>query len=82
MQNRGALWIFTILLALACVYQLSFSIFTSGVEKKARAQAEQQADSMLAVAGNEGLDREGLVYSFENSYINTHSEEKVILLLM
>ncbi|HRF80883.1 MAG TPA: OmpA family protein, partial [Flavobacteriales bacterium] len=81
MQNRGALWIFTILLALACVYQLSFSIFTSGVEKKARAQAEQQADSMLAVAGNEALDREGLVYSFENSYINTHSEEKVYPLL-
>lgn len=81
MQNRGALWIFTILLALACVYQLSFSIFTSGVEKKARAQAEQQADSMLAVPGNESLDREALVYGFENAYLNGRSEEKVYPLL-
>jgi hypothetical protein len=40
MQNRGALWIFTILLALACTYQLSFSVFTSGMEKKARVRKQ------------------------------------------
>ncbi|MBL7952815.1 MAG: protein translocase subunit SecD [Flavobacteriales bacterium] len=77
MQNRGALWIFTILLALACAYQMSFSIFTSGVEKKAREQANFQADSALAVPGAENLDREELFYKFENSYLRAHSEEKV-----
>ncbi len=35
MQNRGALWVFTVLLALACAYQLSFSYFTSGLEREA-----------------------------------------------
>lgn len=81
MQNRGALWIFTILLALACAYQMSFSIFTSGVEKKAREQANFQADSALAVPGNEAKDREALFYQYENSYLRAHSEEKVYPLL-
>ena len=56
MQNRGALWIFTILLALACTYQLSFSVFTSGMEKKARVESNLKADSVLAIPGNEGQD--------------------------
>lgn len=81
MQNRGALWIFTILLALACAYQLSFSIFTSGLEKKARAEAAFKADSVLAVAGNEGEDREALLLQFENSFLRARSEEKVYPLL-
>lgn len=77
MQNRGALWIFTILLALACAYQMSFSIFTSGVEKKAREQATLQVDSVMALPANAQLNKEDLFYQFENSYLRGHSEEKV-----
>ena len=35
MQNKGAIKLLVILLAIACVYQLSFSFVTRGVEKKA-----------------------------------------------
>ncbi|CAG0983004.1 Protein translocase subunit SecDF [Flavobacteriales bacterium] len=36
MQNRGAILTFTILLALACIYQLSFTWVASSVEKDAK----------------------------------------------
>lgn len=47
MQNKGAIWIFTVLLTIACLYQLSFSWVTSGFEKKAAEQAVFLADSAL-----------------------------------
>ncbi len=81
MQNKGALWIFTILLALACAYQLSFSFFTSNVESKAAAEAKLQADSMLAVAGNEALDRSQLELDFTNDYLRKHGGEQAYPLL-
>jgi SecD/SecF fusion protein len=43
MQNRNIIWVFTILLTLACLYQLSFSWVTSGVENEADAYGESQA---------------------------------------
>ena len=81
MQNRGALWIFTVLLALACAYQLSFSIFTSGLERKAAEEAAYKADSVLAVPGNEALDREELKLGFENSFLRANGEQQVYPLL-
>lgn len=77
MQNRGALWIFTILLALACAYQLSFSIFTSSMEKRAAAEASLQADSVLAAEPGRKLDADSLRLSFENRYLSAHAEDKV-----
>ncbi|MBK8498126.1 MAG: protein translocase subunit SecDF [Flavobacteriales bacterium] len=76
MQNRGALWIFTILLALACAYQLSFSFFTSRVEDKAREEAAIRADSVLSVPGNEDQDRTQLVLDFENQYLREHGNDQ------
>ena len=43
MQNKAALWIFTGLLALACLYELSFTAVTSGVEKEAKVVAQEKA---------------------------------------
>jgi len=48
MQNKSAIWIFTILLSLACVYQLSFTFVTSGVESDARENAQTRLDSLLS----------------------------------
>ncbi len=45
MQNRNIIWVFTILLTLACLYQLSFSWVTSGVESEAEAFGKSQAAS-------------------------------------
>ncbi|MCB9184969.1 MAG: protein translocase subunit SecD [Flavobacteriales bacterium] len=77
MQNRGALWIFTILLALACAYQLSFSIFTSSMEKQAATVAGQQADSMVQAEPDRKLNFDSLKLGFENRYLSAHSEEQV-----
>lgn len=59
MQNRNIIWTFTILLALACIYQLSFSWVTSNVEAEAQEYAQQQVnlltptDSVMKVGNNE-----------------------------
>jgi len=39
MENKSAIWIFTVMLVLACVYQLSFNFFSSRFEDKAAAYA-------------------------------------------
>ncbi|MBX2980440.1 MAG: protein translocase subunit SecDF [Flavobacteriales bacterium] len=82
MQNRGALWIFTILLALACVYQLSFSLFTGRIERDARSAAEQRADSVMSASGAPArMDRDSLILGFENAYLRERAEDRVYPLL-
>ena len=46
MRNRSAIWIFTILLSLACLYQLSFSWVTRAFESDVHSLAEQKYDSL------------------------------------
>ncbi len=45
MQNKGAIKIFAILLGLACVFYLSFTWITQGVEGDAKAYAENSVNS-------------------------------------
>ena len=52
MRNRSAIWIFTILLFLACLYQLSFSWVTKSFEASVHELAEQKYDSIA----NEAID--------------------------
>ena len=40
MQNKGAIKIFAILLALACIFYLSFTWVTRGLETEAKEYAE------------------------------------------
>ena len=50
MQSKGALKLFTILLVIGCIYQLSFSFITRGVEKDAAeyaAQFEEQEQAAM-----------------------------------
>lgn len=86
MQNRGALWIFTVLLALACLYQLSFSFFTGKIERFALAESELRTDSVFAAvlqqAGDTAsLDREAIRLGYENAILRTRGEDKVYPLL-
>lgn len=46
MQNKAAIWLFTILLAAACLYQISFSWVTSSFEAKAEKSAQYTVDSV------------------------------------
>ena len=81
MQNKGALWVFTILLTLACLWQLSFSIFTNSFQGKAEKAAAAYADSVLAVAGNEALDFDSLKLAEENRYLRDNQDEVVYPIL-
>jgi SecD/SecF fusion protein len=56
MQNRTAIWIFTVLLTLACIYQISFSFVTASVESDAASEAQRKIDSLsqfVLVNGND-----------------------------
>jgi len=64
MQNRGAIWFFTILLTVACLYQLSFSWVTKGLENRAVETAEQQWDDLV----NQG--EEYVITGRDTLYIN------------
>lgn len=61
MQNRTAIWIFTVLLSLACLYRLSFTWVVNSVETDAaeraakRVQFLEAGDGMLAI-GSDTLD--------------------------
>lgn len=82
MQNRGALWIFTVLLALACLWQLSFSFFTTRMEKRAQVEAGLSVDSLLqADPTAESLDRDSLALAYENRFLHTHNDERIYPLL-
>ncbi|MFN3342471.1 MAG: protein translocase subunit SecDF [Flavobacteriales bacterium] len=47
MQNKSAIWTFTILLTLACLFQISYSWVTNSVEKEAEQVALDQLDSII-----------------------------------
>jgi SecD/SecF fusion protein len=94
MQNRSAIWVFTILLTIACIYQLSFSWVTSGFEDKANAYA----NGKLAEIENEGNDivvlgrdtifvdgeltnknKEDIKMYFYNDYVTANGDESIYL---
>ena len=52
MQNKNAIWLFTVLLTLACLYQLSFTWFAGRFEDKAARVAEVQTDSVMQAMGD------------------------------
>jgi len=56
MQNKGAIWTFTILLTLACLFQISYSWVTNSVENDAEDFAQTQMDSI------EGLGKTTIPY--------------------
>jgi SecD/SecF fusion protein len=82
MQNRSAIWAFTILLIIACLYQLSFTFVSSSVEKKALEYANSKLDSFLIT--EPGLDlfkQDSIKESYTNEYLLGQTAEKVYPIL-
>ena len=79
MQNKGAIWIFTILLSLACLYQLSFSFFTSSFENEAEEFAQRKLDSIQAASEEELelLERSTLLDKYKNKYLSDNGSEEI-----
>lgn len=51
MQNKNAIWAFTILLTAACLFQLSYSWVANSIEKDAKEYAQNKVDSLTAIQG-------------------------------
>lgn len=66
MQNKGAIRLFAILLALVSLYQLTFTYYTRKVEKNAKVYAQERA------GGNQELVR-----GYEFAYLDSISNETV-----
>ncbi|MFN2424661.1 MAG: hypothetical protein ABR572_12890, partial [Cryomorphaceae bacterium] len=78
MQNKGAIWLFTILLTLACLFQISFSFVTSAFEKKADSYALSQLDSVRDVDGEIGMLTEALLMEeFKTEYLTKNANEPI-----
>ncbi|HKL02679.1 MAG TPA: protein translocase subunit SecDF, partial [Cryomorphaceae bacterium] len=78
MQNKGAIWLFTILLALACLFQISFSFVTSSFENKAEEEAEYKVDSIRSVEGDLTLaEEENLLEKYKNDYLSRNANEEI-----
>ncbi len=78
MQNKGAIWLFTILLALACLFQISFSFFTSSFEKKAEEEALYLVDSVRTADGElTTVEEENLKEEFKNDYLANNANEEI-----
>jgi SecD/SecF fusion protein len=79
MQNKGAIWLFTILLTMACLYQISFSFVTSAFEKKAEEYAVVKVDSVRdAQNGEMDLLEETLLQDdFKSEFLSRNSNEEI-----
>jgi len=79
MQNKGAIWLFTILLTIACLYQISFSFVTSAFENKAEEYAEVKVDSVReAQNGDIDLLEETLLKDdFKSEYLSRNANEEI-----
>ena len=78
MQNKGAILLFTILLAGASLYQLSFSYFTSRIENEAKEVAAEKLDSILQITPDLKLsETDSIEERYETKYLKDHANEKV-----
>jgi SecD/SecF fusion protein len=91
MRNKGFFWSITIALALACIYQLSFTWATSGVEKDADVYAEEKIDSLVEndvpsiMVGTDTLflannfDSSAIAIYYHDEYIKSKTNEVIHL---
>lgn len=78
MQNKSAIWLFTILLTLACLFQISFSFVTSSFESKAENYALTQLDSVRTADGELDLLTEStLIEDFKTEYLIKNANEPI-----
>jgi len=88
MQSRGAIKFFAILFALVCLFQLSFTFFTSRVEMKARGYADNEATYELAgklAEGNNLLEQfyiDSISKAREVYYLDSMSNQVVYNILL
>ena len=80
MRNRSAIWVFTILLFLACLYQLSFSWVIKSFETEIYDLAEEKYDSLYNEAGKFVINGDTLILGGdkEKQKIVSYYEQKLL----
>ena len=80
MRNRSAIWVFTILLFLACLYQLSFSWVIKSFETEIYDLAEEKYDSLYNEAGKFVINGDTLILGGdkEKQKIVSYFEQKLL----
>lgn len=77
MQNKTAITSFTILLALACLYQLSFTWVVNNVENTANKVATEKVDSTIASGAQLSIyQQDSLRQRYEGDYLASIANEK------
>jgi len=66
MQNKGAIQVFAILLALACIWSLSFTFVTSNVERKVHAEAGDSIELEQSLLDSMKTKKVFLGYTYED----------------
>ena len=70
MQNKTAIWLFTILLTAASIYQLSFTWITNSVENDAASYASEKLDSLLGINPEmSNYDKDSAFSTIESNYL-------------
>ncbi|MFN5209313.1 MAG: protein translocase subunit SecDF [Bacteroidota bacterium] len=83
MQNKGAIRFFAIVLALACIFQLSFTWVTSRVEKSAKEYAENRLAGLKKSADKAAQANPDSVLAFqEKRYLDSVSSQPVYNILL
>ena len=81
MQSKGAIRLVAILIAVACIWQLSFTAITRIQEKKAAENARVEAEKFVAAAGTPAEFREFVIDSVSaiknRAYVDSISNEDV-----
>jgi SecD/SecF fusion protein len=80
MQNKGAIRFFAIAFALACIFELSFTLVTNSVEKDAKEYAETKF-AALSKAGNAATQSnpDSVKSAYERRYLDSMSTVEVYM---
>jgi SecD/SecF fusion protein len=83
MQNKGAIRFFAIVLAIACIFQLSFTWVTSRVEKSAREYAADRLAKLKKSADpSAALNTDSVLAGSEKHYLDSVSSQPVYNILL
>jgi len=77
MQNKSAVLLFTILLALATIYTLSFNWVSSNFEKEAEAYGQNYADSLITNGVDAESERGNLVRTGRRNFLRTNANDTI-----
>ncbi len=70
MQNKTAIWLFTILLTAASIYQLSFTWITNSIENDAESYASEKLDSLLEISPEmSSYAQDSVLSTIESNYL-------------